>query len=56
MSNWINNGRNYQIIGFFFFDLVNMKCTVVDTVAIQKCGVGGRLTYTAMHMNYILIH
>ena len=56
MSNLINNGRNYQIIGFFFFDLVNTKCTVIDIVAIKKCGAGGRLTYTAMHIKYILIH
>ena len=30
-----------EIIGFLFFNLVNMKCTIVDKVAIQKCGVGG---------------
>ena len=53
---FINNGRNYHIIGFFFFDLVNTKCTVIDIVAIKKCEAGGRLTYTAMHIKYILIH
>ena len=36
-----------------FFDLVNTKCTVIDIVAIKKCGAGGKAyIYRYAHLVY----